>query len=109
MKLPIDSYAKLYNSFLYDEFPNIESISLKPASIWKKIGDLGIGADFIINIQLKEYKGKDMRACITFGRKLSDRIIELNNYLGLPISRDIKIYHNGKLICTDDDFYVGKK
>lgn len=108
MKLPTDSYAKLYNSFLLDEFPNIESISLKPVSIWKKIGDLGVGADFITNIHLKEYNHKGIEACTTFGKKLEKRIFELNGYLGPAIGREIKIYHNGKLMCTNDDFYIRK-
>ena len=105
MKLPVESYEKLYNSFLLDEYPIIERIQVKPASVWKKIGDLGIGAQIIIKVYLKKNSNIKYSICTSFGRELSHRINELNGYLGPNISRDIKIYHDGKIICTDDDFY----
>lgn len=108
MKTPIEAYNKLYNSFLLDDFPNIEKIYLKPKSLLQKIGDLGIGAPFTVNIHLKEYNHKGIEACTAFGRKLEQRIFDLNNYFGQAIGREIKIYYNGKLICTNNDFYIRK-
>jgi len=92
MKLPLSSYQKLFDSFLLDEFPEIQSISLN------KSGPIIIHAKVYLK-PADEQTG--MISCNQLMRKLIERMKELSQYLGGGFLCSLDIYFEGELLCHD--------
>jgi hypothetical protein len=92
MKLPLSSYQKLFDSFLLNEFPEIQSIQVD------KSGPI----IFIVRVYLKPAEEQTgMISCKFLMNALTKRMIELSQYLGGGVLCSLDIYFEGELLCHD--------
>lgn len=92
MKLPLSSYQKLFDSFLLDEFPEIQSIS------FDKSGPIIIHAKVYLK-PADEQTG--MISCVRLMQNIETRMKELSRYLGGGILCSLDIYFEGEILCHD--------
>ena len=92
MKFPLSTYQKLFDSFLLEQFPEIQSIEVD------KLGPI----IFLVKVYLKpadEQTG--MISCNHLMRNLTERMKELSQYIGGGVLCSLDIYFEGELLCHD--------
>lgn len=108
LKFPVTAYEKYYKIMLPHEFPEITNVKVVKPTLLGRIAELGVGPDMFVKIYLKEYNSKGINACINIGKKIRQKIIELNEYFGGQIHSRLMIYLGEKLICDEEEFYIRK-
>jgi len=101
MKLPIDSYRKLFNTILLDEYPQIEKVEVNYPKFFSF-------DDLIVKIHLKEFEEGSLDKCRKLGVGLKNKLLELTEYFGKGKSSKVIIYLNGKKFCDSDSEWVKK-
>lgn len=92
MKFPLSTYQKLFDSFLLEQFPEIQSIEVD------KLGPI----IFTVKVYLKpadEQTG--MISCVRLMQNIETRMKELSKYIGSGGLCSLDIYFEGVLLCHD--------